>query len=452
MDELKRQKQCLIPGTTEYECLNGKENDLIFAVKKRYVQALKRSKKRRYGDLRAIVNSISYADFKENCDLKREAAKKSDHSDIEACSQLKQQSIENFDNCVRFIQDCTKLQLEAFKASELIDASVIIERRAAEIFPRTGHMTSIPHTAATDALPAISKHNIVSQDSITGNVTAMYHNVSMLIESFDRTRNQFRPSVDKALTACITQIVKRENLNALGNENAITKGQTAAKISYRQFAKMQAYDITQHDESDAEIKRAKKRMEHFVAKTKADLNTLQKTTFTWKAKIQGKTKLYSVSPIQLVIYERGSFTVYFTPAFLACLANTGLFTQYSDALYRVDGSAYSIGRKMLMHSSIRNNQKQGTADHIKIGTLLSASTIISYDELKEQHDERHWPRKIKEPFEQALANLKQEGVLKNFEILAQNPSHQNTSKQTIVSNYIAYSECLVYYEICGLSQ
>ena len=401
--------------------------------------------------MRAVVNSVSSADFKEYCDSKQATIKEAEDLDPKMLAFLKQQSTENFDNFVLFIQECTNLQLKAFKASELIDASVIIEQRAAEIFPRTGHMTSIPHTAATDALPALSKHNIVSEDSITGNVTATYHNVSMLIESFDRTRNQFRPSVDKALTACITQIVKRENFKSLVNENAITKMQTAAKISYRQFAKLQAYDITQHDESDKEIKRARKRMEHFVAKTKADLNTLQKTTFSWKAKIQGKTKLFSVSPIQLVVYERGSFTVYFTPAFLSCLANTGLFTQYSDALYRVDGSAYSIGRKMLMHSSIRNNQKQGTADHIKIGTLLSASTIVSYEDLEEQHDERHWKRKIQAPFEQALDNLKQTGVLKNYTIVDDKHGSNSPSKHKIINDYHAYTSFLVYYDLCGMS-
>lgn len=374
--------------------------------------------------------NITYADYRNYCKKKCE---------------------ETFDNCVHYINECASLQLKAFKTNELIDASVIIESRASELIPRSSHMTSIPHTAATDALPALSKHNIFSQDSITGDLTVKYRNVSMLIESFDRTINQLRPSVDKLLTACITQIVKRENLNSFSDENIITKVQTAAKISYRQFAKMQAYDITQHDESDIEIKRAKKRMEHFVAKTKADLNTLQKTTFNWKAKTQGETKLFSVSPIQLVIYERGSFTVYFTPAFLSCLANTGLFTQYSDALYRVDGSAYSIGRKLLMHSSIRNNQKQGTADHIKIGTLLAASTIISYQELENNNDERHWKRKIQEPFEQSLTSLQEAGVLRHYTFINDKNSLLNTAKKGSITDYPSYSNLFVYYQICGLS-
>lgn len=105
----------------------------------------------------------------------------------------------------------------------------------------------------------------------------------------------------------------------------------------------------------------------------------------------------------------------FREEFTNYIKNKNYITQYPIKLFKIDNrnpNAYYLGRKLSYHSSLYNNQKKGTADIIKVKTLLKVCDLISYNQLKKTSGAV--TQKIIDPFEKALDSLK-EGVLDQWE-------------------------------------
>ncbi len=105
----------------------------------------------------------------------------------------------------------------------------------------------------------------------------------------------------------------------------------------------------------------------------------------------------------------------FREEFTNYIKTKNYITQYPIKLFKLDNrnsNAYFLGRKLSYHSSLYNNQKKGTADIIKVKTLLKVCDLISYNQLKKTSGAV--TQKIIDPFEKALDSLK-EGVLDQWE-------------------------------------
>lgn len=105
----------------------------------------------------------------------------------------------------------------------------------------------------------------------------------------------------------------------------------------------------------------------------------------------------------------------FREDFANYIKNKNYITQYPIKLFKLDNrnsNAYYLGRKLSYHSNLYNNQKKGTADIIKVKTLLQVCDLISYEKLKKTSGAV--TQKIIDPFEKALDSLK-EGVLDQWE-------------------------------------
>ena len=78
-------------------------------------------------------------------------------------------------------------------------------------------------------------------------------------------------------------------------------------------------------------------------------------------------------------------------------------------------NSYSIGRKILLHTSIKNNFFAGTDCTLSAMALLNAAPEITTIEELQERGQRNWKDKIKKPLEAALNDNVSVGFLKRWE-------------------------------------
>lgn len=124
---------------------------------------------------------------------------------------------------------------------------------------------------------------------------------------------------------------------------------------------------------------------------------------------------------------------------------------YPFALFKLDSrneNAFFIGEKLAIHNSIRNNVKHGTANIISIESLLKVTKIPSYDTIK--MEDRHYQRRIIEPFDNALELLVTEGVLKEFNYCTSGGIKLSKSeRQELLVDYEVFKKLFVYFVLEG---
>ena len=124
-------------------------------------------------------------------------------------------------------------------------------------------------------------------------------------------------------------------------------------------------------------------------------------------------------------------------------------TQYPQGLLTIDArseNAYRLGLKMAEHYSIDNNQIRGTANRLKVGSLLTVTNLPTIEELQneKQDNSRQWYARTKEPFEKALDALTGK-VISNWEYtrakgekLTEEEAYNITDYETFLSLYVQF--------------
>ena len=126
-------------------------------------------------------------------------------------------------------------------------------------------------------------------------------------------------------------------------------------------------------------------------------------------------------------------------------------TQYHRGLLSVDArseTAYRLGLKFTQHFSIDNNQKRGTANRLKVKTLLAAADLPTLSDLQNEtpDDSRHWERRIKEPFEKALDELTGK-VLSNWEYVKVKGVQLSDAEAGSITDYETFAQLLVQFDL-----
>jgi hypothetical protein len=136
----------------------------------------------------------------------------------------------------------------------------------------------------------------------------------------------------------------------------------------------------------------------------------------------------------------------FREEFTNYIKTKNYITQYPIKLFKLDNrnsNAYYLGRKLSYHSSLYNNQKKGTADIIKVKTLLQVCDLISYNQLKKTSGAV--TQKIIDPFEKALDSLR-EGVLDQWEYCNAKKQPLNDEQLKTLS-YDAFTERYIKFTL-----
>lgn len=402
--------------------LFDEEGKLEKEVEARYIKG--NSKKTILADIKEIVNAFEKEDFvatiedRKSIIIERARQGRSEKELV----WLKKSAVENYENCYDFIF----LYLEPqFKALADDEASVekainMIKKRVAlwYVEPQPAYLP-MAHGKATDALAFMSTKN-ATIDRYSKTATIEKFGVQLAILKLQELHATLGVNTDKLLSTATALFTKQNNFN-------YTKTQTTPKrevtISLKEYAKWCGYDVEEHEtstpeEAEREKKRAKAQLDNARKAIKKDLDIIHSSTLTWEETIKGKPRDFArVSIVTYTGIRNGEIKIAFSPEIASYLVENRLITQYPTKLLKIDArqpNAYYIGRKLLEHYNIDGNKIRGTHDRISIPKLLEVTNLASYEEVQKT-DRGHWAERIKEPLEQALDTLTQEGVLENWE-------------------------------------
>ena len=173
--------------------------------------------------------------------------------------------------------------------------------------------------------------------------------------------------------------------------------------------------------------------------------------WTWQEKVRGKGADFdSVILLERVAIRKGYIIMEFGRNMAEYLKQLPL-TQYPQGLLAIDArseNAYRLGLKMAEHYSIDNNQLKGTADRLKVSTLLAVTNLPTIEDLQNEKpdDSRHWDRRIKEYFEKALDALTGK-VIKGWEYVKPKGEPLTEEEAYNITDYETFASLLVQFEL-----
>lgn len=212
----------------------------------------------------------------------------------------------------------------------------------------------------------------------------------MFIDSYNELTGGLRTSTHKLLDACTIALTQQNNYR--GADNKINPFVT---ISLECF--MELCDIPLTKPSKDKTRR----------KVKEDLDTLYHISIEWTETSGKKTKDFAkIRVCDKVAFVRGNIVFSFSLDMAKYLTNAYIM-QYPMALLKVDErnpNSYHIGKKLLLHNSIKNNKHKGTANILGVNILLKVCpNIPTYKQVLATG--RQLDQRIKLPFETALNSL-----------------------------------------------
>lgn len=460
LEEIQREEESLIASIhgkratqtqlNRWQALDDEANRLRGEVEDRYIKA--HSKKAILADVEEIVTGIEKADFLARIaeQISQLATLKAEGAKEESLDILRKFTAENYENGYSFILYYLRVQLNALADDEANTDKVkaIIRKRVAlwYVEPQPAYLP-MAHGKATDALAFMSTRN-ATIDRITGTATIDKFGVQLAILMLQELHATLGISTDKLLSTAIALFTKQ-------NDFRHTKTQAPKRevtISLKEYAQLLGYDVEEHEtstpeEAEREKKRAKAQLDNARKAIRKDLDILHASTLTWEEPIKGKARDFArVSLVTFTGIRNGEIKIAFSPEIASYLAERNLITQYPTKLLRISGrqpTAYYIGRKLAEHYNIDNNQIRGTHDRISITALLAVTELPTYEEIMKQ--DRHWDRRIKEPLEQALDTLTQEGVLKNWEYTHAKGVPLTDEEASTITSYEDFSKLYLHF-------
>jgi len=226
-------------------------------------------------------------------------------------------------------------------------------------------------------------------DDITGVATITDGEFKVFFENYNELAGGLRISTHKLLDACAIDLTAHSQYRGNGEVK------TAVCIPIEEYMRLCDIPLTKPSKD-----KTRRRLQE-------DLETIYSISLEWKERSGKVIKDYA--KMRIVTSQgikRGSIFVNFSPEFAKYLTGAYIM-QYPKALFKIDErnpNGYHLGRKLLLHHSIDNNQRIGTANLISVRALLDVCPDIpTYEEVMSGY--RHVDRLIKAPFENALDTL-----------------------------------------------
>lgn len=226
-------------------------------------------------------------------------------------------------------------------------------------------------------------------DAITGVATISAEDFKVFIEGYQNLSGGLRVSTHKLLDVCAINLTRQNDFRGEGEL------QTAVMIPLEDYMRLCGIPLTKPSKD-----KTRRRVQE-------DLEALYSVSIEWREKSGKSVKDYAkMRIVSAQGIKSGMIHVGFSPEFAKYLTNAYIM-QYPIALLKVDErnpNSYHIGRKLLLHFSMDNNQKKGTANIVGVRALLSACPDIpDYEDV--MASDRHTDRRIRTPLEDALNAL-----------------------------------------------
>lgn len=400
-------------------------------------------------DIRKITEAYTLEDFKDytkklkniieasrfNVHLKEKVFKDKAFNEEETLAIIKEYSEENFRNCFAHLYgyaglaDAVDLLDEEYKpkALEIIKARVALwfERPIEGVLgERTAQSTNLTilHGRATDAIAKMAgKSSLLSVDNIahTGTYSTGKGEKEVIgvLKNFDKLAGALGISTHKLLMAGIAVFTDRNHTG----ENSRELKDTSVAIPLKVYASKCGYDVEVHkkstpEEAKKEAERAKSALKNARRKIAKDLILLYNFSLKYKDNVKGKETDFGERRLIDSYDIRGGYIYFnFAKEFSDYLIQLPL-SQYSEALLSIDErspNAYKIGIQLSNHFNNDNNIGKGTAQLLRVKTILSYTDLPTIDVIRTQN--KSWVERIKEPLETALDTLTTCGYLKDWE-------------------------------------
>lgn len=306
------------------------------------------------------------------------------------------------------------------------------------------------HGKATDALAALSNSDVtenpIADKGIIQTETGDY---KIVIQDFSEIKGKLSVNTHKLLSSGIAEFTQINNYRGGAVNPKVT-------IPLHEYARLLGYKVDEQETDSPEAaakekKRAADALKLARRRIKQDLELLQAMRWTWQEKVRGKDADFdSILLLERVAIRKGYIIMEFGRNMAEYLKQLPL-TQYPQGLLAIDArsdTAYRLGLKMAEHYSIDNNQIRGTANRLKVSTLLAVTSLPTMKMLQQEvpDDSRHWDRRIKEPFETALDRLTGK-VISNWEYVKTKGTPLTTAEAYSIEDYETFSSLYVQFNL-----
>lgn len=304
------------------------------------------------------------------------------------------------------------------------------------------------HGKATDSMAEMTAR-VLEENKLNNTGVIDTGNAKLIIDKFAELTGTLGVSTHKLLSTAVAEFT---HLNHIGNKNREVN-YTAVNIPLKEYAMRCGYDVEKHitstiEEEQKETKRVKGVLDNARKKIRKDLSLLFSSSLSWREKFRGKQENFmDIRLVEAKGIRKGYILIKFTQTFAQYLIKLPL-TQYPIALLKIDernSNAYIMGLKMSQHFNLDNNQLRGTAQLLKVKTLLASTTLPTVEEVRKQR--ASWETRIKEPFENSLDALTACGLLENWEYSKAKGESMTDDEATKFSSYERWSETLVKFTL-----
>ena len=294
------------------------------------------------------------------------------------------------------------------------------------------HFTAMLNGTATNQLTNISTHsNPPIVDAITGNATIKQGALKVFIDSYNELTGGLRTSTHKLLDACTIALTQQNNYR--GKDDKLNPLVT---IPLERFMELCGIPLTKPSKDKTR------------RKVKEDLETLYHISMEWTEASGRNTKDFAKMRVcDRIALIRGNIIFSFSLDMAKYLTNAYLM-QYPMELLKVDErnpNSYHIGKKLLLHNSIDNNKRKGTANILSVKSLLEVCPDMpTYEQVLATG--RQLDQRIKAPFETALNSL---SSFLNWEYC--NPKGVPLTEDQLQStDYATFEKLLIKFAVIGV--
>lgn len=346
-----------------------------------------------------------------------------------------------------FIKNAARIYLQNATKAELKQEYSYITQELH--ISKSSEFLPVLHGKATDAISRMSGSK-PTRNPLNNTGSIERGEVKLIIKSLDTLTGKLGVSTHKLLSIAIAKFTE---LNHTGRGEDRTFREANVSIPLKDYALKCGYDVEEHptdnpEEAEKEALRAKRTLDNVRRKVKKDLELLYNASISWKEKIKGKDADFEdVRILGSKGIKAGHITLGFYLPIAEYLIQLPL-ALYPQALLSLDernNNAYTIGLKMAFHYSNDNNQIRGTAQLLKVKTLLEYTNLPTISEVRTK--KRSWDERIKEPFEKALDALTGCGLLEDWRYSRSKGEEMTDEEATSFKNYEEWADTLVHFTL-----
>lgn len=302
----------------------------------------------------------------------------------------------------------------------------------------------------TDLLAVYGSSDAVI-DKTTGKATIKTENAEITIRDASGKKFVLNVNTHKLLCVAVAEFTKNNHFSKKKGEKKLNY---AVVIPFDEYARQCKYAIDEEpkDTPEAQAKEKKratnqrKLARRYIGR---DCQTLRGLYVSRKNKNSGD--FGELNLLEYAAIENGFIKIIFGHITAQQLANLPLM-QYKRTLLGINAhnrTAYAMGFKMSMHHFNMNNIERGSDKRLKVETLLTWSELPTYEYLKFTKNGRHWTDRIREPFENALESLVDEGVISEWFYTKAKGKKLTDAELNGINSYEYFAGLYVEFEIVG---